>query len=65
MLKCSAGSIIRKSLEVLDGGKRVAYGARVVTKGGIQSVPKACFPGGVLLGCSAGLVNLAQDKRKP
>ena len=47
---------------VLDEGKRVAYGARVVTKGGIQSVPKACFPGGVLLGCSAGLVNLPRIK---
>ena len=48
--------------QVLDGGKRVAYGARVVTKGGIQSIPKACFPGGLLLGCSAGLVNLPRIK---
>lgn len=47
---------------VLEGGKRVAYGARVVTKGGIQSVPKTCFPGGALLGCSAGLVNLPRIK---
>jgi len=48
--------------EVLQGGKRVAYGARVVTKGGFQSIPKACFPGGALLGCSAGLVNLPRIK---
>ena len=48
--------------EVLQGGKRVAYGARVVTKGGYQSIPKACFPGGALLGCSAGLVNLPRIK---
>ena len=48
--------------EVLKGGKRVAYGARVVTKGGFQSIPKACFPGGALLGCSAGLVNLPRIK---
>ncbi len=48
--------------KVLEGGKRVAYGARVVTKGGIQSVPKTCFPGGALLGCSAGLVNLPRIK---
>ncbi|MCF6272699.1 MAG: electron transfer flavoprotein-ubiquinone oxidoreductase [Rhodobacteraceae bacterium] len=48
--------------EVLTGGKRVAYGARVVTKGGFQSIPKSCFPGGALLGCSAGLVNLPRIK---
>jgi len=48
--------------EVLEGGKRVAYGARVVTKGGFQSIPKSCFPGGALLGCSAGLVNLPRIK---
>ena len=48
--------------EVLEGGKRVAYGARAVTKGGYQSMPKACFPGGALLGCSVGLVNLPRIK---
>ena len=47
---------------VLDGGKRVAYGARVVTKGGYQSIPQSAFPGGCLLGCSAGLVNLPRIK---
>jgi len=48
--------------ELLEGGKRVAYGARVVTKGGIQSIPQTAFPGGALLGCSAGLVNLPRIK---
>ncbi|MBM1690253.1 electron transfer flavoprotein-ubiquinone oxidoreductase [Sulfitobacter geojensis] len=48
--------------KLLEGGKRVAYGARAVTKGGIQSIPKSAFPGGALLGCSAGLVNLPRIK---
>ena len=48
--------------ELLEGGKRVAYGARVVTKGGYQSMPKPVFPGGALLGCSVGLVNLPRIK---
>jgi len=48
--------------KLLEGGKRVAYGARVVTKGGYQSIPKVAFPGGALLGCTAGLVNLPRIK---
>jgi electron-transferring-flavoprotein dehydrogenase len=48
--------------KVLEGGKRVAYGARAVTKGGAQSMPQAAFPGGVMLGCSVGLVNLPRIK---
>ena len=51
-----------KIAELLKGGKRIAYGARAVTKGGFQSIPKAAFPGGVLLGCSLGLVNLPRIK---
>ena len=51
-----------KIAKLLEGGKRVAYGARVVTKGGFQSIPKVAFPGGALLGCSAGLVNLPRIK---
>ena len=47
---------------LLRGGKRIAYGARAVTKGGLQSIPKVTFPGGALLGCSAGLVNLPRIK---
>ncbi len=48
--------------DLLKGGKRIAYGARVVTKGGIQAVPQVAFPGGALLGCTAGLVNLPRIK---
>ncbi len=48
--------------ELLKGGKRVAYGARAISEGGWQSLPRTCFPGGVLLGCSAGLVNLPRIK---
>ncbi len=48
--------------DLLKGGKRLAYGARAVTKGGLQSIPKTVFPGGALLGCSAGLVNLPRIK---
>ena len=51
-----------KIAKLLEGGKRVAYGARAVTKGGYQSIPEVAFPGGALLGCSAGLVNLPRIK---
>jgi len=51
-----------KIKRLLTGGKRIAYGARAVTKGGLQSIPKVAFPGGALLGCSAGLVNLPRIK---
>jgi len=47
---------------LLEGGKRVAYGARAISEGGWQSIPKVVFPGGVLLGCSAGLVNVPRIK---
>ncbi|MDE8652726.1 electron transfer flavoprotein-ubiquinone oxidoreductase [Novosphingobium album (ex Liu et al. 2023)] len=48
--------------KVLEGGKRVAYGARAINEGGWQSVPKLAFPGGVLAGCSAGFVNVPRIK---
>ena len=47
---------------VLEGGKRVSYGARAITEGGYQSVPKLAFPGGALIGCSAGFVNVPRIK---
>ncbi|EQB07276.1 electron transfer flavoprotein-ubiquinone oxidoreductase [Novosphingobium lindaniclasticum] len=47
---------------ILEGGKRVAYGARVINEGGWQSVPMLAFPGGVLAGCSAGFVNVPRIK---
>ncbi len=48
--------------KVLEGGKRVAYGARAVAKGGFQSIPQSAFPGGALLGCASGLINLPRIK---
>ncbi|MCI0516563.1 MAG: electron transfer flavoprotein-ubiquinone oxidoreductase, partial [Woeseiaceae bacterium] len=41
----------------LEGGKRIAYGARAVNKGGLQSLPRLTFPGGMLTGCDAGFLN--------
>ena len=46
----------------LEGGKRISYGARAITEGGFQSVPKLTFPGGALIGCSAGFVNVPRIK---
>ncbi len=46
----------------LEGGKRVSYGARVINEGGWQSVPKLAFPGGALIGCAAGFVNVPRIK---
>ena len=48
--------------EVFEGGKRLSYGARAITEGGFQSVPKLAFPGGCLLGCAAGFVNVPRIK---
>ncbi len=48
--------------EVIEGGKRVSYGARVINEGGWQSVPALAFPGGALIGCSAGFVNVPRIK---
>ncbi len=48
--------------DLLAGGKRVAYGARAISEGGWQSIPKLTMPGAVLLGCSAGLVNVPRIK---
>jgi electron-transferring-flavoprotein dehydrogenase len=48
--------------KVLEGGKRVAYGARAISEGGWQSIPKLVFPGGALLGDSAGFVNVPRIK---
>jgi electron-transferring-flavoprotein dehydrogenase len=51
--------LVRSSFE---GGKRLAYGARALTEGGWQSVPKLSFPGGALIGCSAGFMNVPRIK---
>jgi len=46
----------------LEGGKRVAYGARAISKGGYNALPKMSFPGGLLLGCDAGTLNFSKIK---
>jgi electron-transferring-flavoprotein dehydrogenase len=48
--------------ETFAGGKRIAYGARALTEGGYQSVPKLAFPGGALIGCAAGFMNVPRIK---
>ncbi len=48
--------------ETFEGGKRLAYGARALTEGGYQSVPKLAFPGGALVGCAAGFMNVPRIK---
>ena len=47
---------------VFEGAKRLAYGARAITEGGYQSVPRLTFPGGALIGCAAGFVNVPRIK---
>jgi electron-transferring-flavoprotein dehydrogenase len=48
--------------DIFQGGERLAYGARAITEGGYQSVPSLAFPGGALIGCSAGFVNVPRIK---
>ncbi|TDK65625.1 electron transfer flavoprotein-ubiquinone oxidoreductase [Sapientia aquatica] len=45
-----------------EGGKRISYGARAITAGGLQSLPKLTFPGGALIGCDAGFLNMSRIK---
>ncbi|MDQ1222048.1 flavin-dependent dehydrogenase [Agrobacterium sp. SORGH_AS 745] len=51
--------------DTFEGGKRISYGARAITEGGYQSVPKLTFPGGALIGCSAGFVNVPAHQGQP
>jgi len=51
-----------KIKNLLEGGERISYGARAVNKGGLQSLPKLTFPGGLLVGCDAGFLNGAKIK---
>ncbi|WP_338590651.1 electron transfer flavoprotein-ubiquinone oxidoreductase [Shewanella khirikhana] len=48
--------------QYLQGGERISYGARAITKGGLNSLPKMSFPGGLVLGCDAGTLNFAKIK---
>ncbi len=47
---------------VLEGGRRIAYGARALNEGGLQSLPKLTFPGGAMVGCAAGFMNVPKVK---
>jgi electron-transferring-flavoprotein dehydrogenase len=47
---------------ILEGGRRISYGARAINEGGWQSIPKLAFPGGVLIGCAAGFLNVPRIK---
>ncbi|MFT5888397.1 MAG: electron-transferring-flavoprotein dehydrogenase [Zhongshania sp.] len=49
-------------MQYLEGGERISYGARAISKGGLQSLPKMTFPGGLLIGCDAGTLNFAKIK---
>lgn len=51
-----------KIAALLAGGERIAYGARAISEGGVQSLPKLTFPGGALIGCTAGMVNVPRIK---
>ena len=48
--------------KILEGGRRINYGARALNEGGIQSLPKLTFPGGMLVGCEAGFLNVPKIK---
>lgn len=48
--------------QYLEGGERISYGARAIAKGGLQSLPKMTFPGGLLIGCDAGTLNAGKIK---
>ena len=48
--------------QLLQGGKRIGYGARTLNEGGLQAIPKLTFPGGVLIGCAAGFLNVPKLK---
>ena len=48
--------------DAFAGGKRIGYGARAITAGGLLSLPKTVFPGGALVGCDAGYLNASRIK---
>lgn len=48
--------------DVFEGGRRIAYGARAISEGGAQSIPQLTFPGGALMGCAAGFLNVPRIK---
>ncbi len=48
--------------QYLEGGKPISYGARALNEGGFQSIPELVFPGGILVGCAAGFLNVPKIK---
>ena len=62
MRNFSAGRHIQKHAKCLEGGERIAYGARALAKGGQNSLPEMAFPGGLLIGCDAGTLNSVKIK---
>ena len=58
----SASRPIPRSAPTFEGGRRIAYGARAINEGGLQAIPKLVFPGGALIGCAAGFVNVPKIK---
>jgi len=54
MQRCKLNPVLK---DILEGGKRVSYGARALVKGGLKALPKMTFPGGMLIGCDAGTMN--------
>ena len=54
-----------KVKDLFEGGKRLAYGARAITEGGYQSVPRLSFAGGALIGCAPGFVKFAAHQGSP
>ncbi len=51
-----------KIRDLFEGGRRIAYGARAINEGGLQAIPELVFPGGALIGCSAGFLNVPKIK---
>jgi electron-transferring-flavoprotein dehydrogenase len=60
--ECQRYKLHPKIRETFEGGKRLAYGARALTAGGLNSLPKTVFPGGALIGCDAGFLNAPRIK---
>ena len=54
--------LIQQLKKVIEGGKRISYGARALIEGGLQSLPKMFMPGALLIGCDAGTLNMPKIK---
>ena len=54
--------LIQQLKKIIEGGKRISYGARALIEGGLQSLPKMFMPGALLIGCDAGTLNMPKIK---